>query len=116
MQIIGLDGMTDDELATELGNGARFVIYSYTFSIIIMTFKRPTDIYFVRAGQSRAAKGLKFTLLTMLVGWWGIPWGPIYSLGSIFGNLTGTDVTTDVRKSLRPPTPRRRPQPVAAET
>jgi hypothetical protein len=68
-----------------------------------MTFKNPSDIYFIRGGHSRSSKGLPFTLASLLLGWWGIPWGPIYTLGSIFGNLGGgKDVTSDVVNSLDP--------------
>jgi hypothetical protein len=103
MKIIGTDGMSDDELKTELDNGATFVVYFYTISILVMTFKRPSSIYFIRGGHSRAAKGLPFTLVSLLFGWWGIPWGPIYTIGSIFGNLSGKDVTKEVFNALRRP-------------
>jgi len=47
---------------------------------------------------------LKFTILTMLLGWWGIPWGPIYTIGSIFRNLSGgVDVTQEVIESMATP-------------
>ena len=66
-----------------------------------MTFRRSSDIYFVRAGESAVGKGLGFTLLTLFLGWWGIPWGPIYSIGSISTNLGGgKDVTAAVRAAL----------------
>jgi len=29
------------------------------------------------------------SLKTLLLGWWGIPWGPIYSVQAIFSNLFG---------------------------
>lgn len=83
------DGLTADQINRELAHGAKFVIYQFTFSIIVMTFRRSSDIYFVRAGESGVLKGLPYTLITLVFGWWGIPWGPIYSIGSLYHNLRG---------------------------
>ncbi|WP_206026264.1 hypothetical protein [Roseimicrobium sp. ORNL1] len=104
MQIIGIENMTGQELANELDRGGRFVIFKYTLSVIVMTFNRGSDIYFVRGGEGTFGKGAKYTLLTMLCGWWGIPWGPIFSIGSLFTNLTGgKDVTHEVLAVLQAP-------------
>jgi hypothetical protein len=89
IDVLGIEGLSPADLAREVENGGKFVMYSYTVSILIMTFKRPTAITFVRGGESRFAKGLGWTGLTMLAGWWGIPWGPIYSIGSIATNCGG---------------------------
>ena len=46
-------------------------------------------------------KGLGFTALTFVLGWWGIPWGPIYSIGSLGTNLSGgKDVTKEITGSM----------------
>jgi hypothetical protein len=89
MTIKNLDGLTTDEINRELAHGAKFVIYQFTISIIVMTFRRSSDVYFVRASENSTVKGLPYTLLTFVLGWWGIPWGPIYSIGALYNNLTG---------------------------
>ena len=102
MKIIGLDGLDNEQLALELEQGARFVIYHYCVSIVLMTFRRPSNIYFVRAGESAVAKGLTFSGISLLFGWWGIPWGPIYTIGSFATNFGGgNDVTQEVLTSFR---------------
>ncbi len=99
--IQGIQGMTHGELRHQIELGGRFVYYKYTFSVVVMTFRRGSDIYFVRAGESRVVKGLGWTALTLLFGWWGIPWGPIFSIGSLYTNLGGgVDVTLQVMNSL----------------
>lgn len=96
-----MEGLSIEEINRELSNGAKFVVFQYCFSIIVMTFKRGSDIYFIRAGESSFKHGIGFTLLTFIVGWWGIPWGPIYTIGSIFTNLRGgKNVTQEVLASL----------------
>jgi hypothetical protein len=89
--------MSNEAIRVELDRGARFVIYQYCISVVFMTFKRPSDIHFVRAGEGAVGKGLKFTLLSVVAGWWGIPWGPIYTIQSIWTNSRGgRDVTQQI--------------------
>jgi len=100
-QIKNIQGITTDELNRELQRGGKFVIFQYCFSIVIMTFKQGSDVYFVRAGESTIKYSIGYTLLTFFLGWWGIPWGPIYTIGSLFTNLTGgKDVTQEILNSL----------------
>jgi hypothetical protein len=101
MQILGVEGMTVEQVHRELARGGKFVLFEYCISVIILTFKRPSDIYFIRAGESAAMKSLQFTALSLVAGWWGFPWGPIYTISSVVTNLGGgRDVTSDVMRSL----------------
>jgi hypothetical protein len=103
MKIIGHENLTSAELQQELQRGAKFVIYQYCISVIVMTFKRGTDVYFVRAGHSTVTRGLGWSVLTLLLGWWGIPWGPIYTIQSLWVNFGGGhDVTNQVVAAMTP--------------
>jgi hypothetical protein len=98
--IKNLDGLTSEQISAELGRGAKFVIYQFSISLILVTFKRPSKIYFVRSGESAVAKGLPYTLLSFVLGWWGIPWGPIYTIQSLYINFRGgRDITHEVLAS-----------------
>lgn len=100
-RIMNMDGLTVEEINHELQNGAKFVIFQYCISVIILTFKRPSDIYFIKSNESVIKHSIGFTLLSLLFGWWGIPWGPIYTIGSLHTNFSGgKDVTTEVLNSL----------------
>ena len=100
-EIKNIEGLSVDDINRELSNGAKFVVFSYCFSIIVMTYKRGSNIYFIKAGESTLKHGIGFTLITLLFGWWGIPWGPIYSIGALFTNLTGgKNVTQEVLDSI----------------
>ena len=97
MAVKGIEGLSNEQLDLELNKGGKFVIFQYTISILVMTFKRGSDIHFVRYGESAFVKSLPYTLLTLLLGWWGFPWGPIYSIGSLITNFGGgKDVTNEV--------------------
>ena len=87
-------GMTPQEIAFEVQRGGRFVVYQYCISLLIVSFRRNSPVKFIRAGESAVTKGLPFTLLSLLLGWWGIPWGFIYTPQVIYRNLKGgVDVT-----------------------
>jgi hypothetical protein len=101
MQIKNIEGLTLGDLQHEIDRGGKFVYYMYTISILVMTFKRTSDIYFVKGGESAAGKGLGFTMGSLVLGWWGIPWGPIYTIQSLATNLGGgKDVTALVMQDL----------------
>ena len=109
-KIIGVEGLTADQIRFELQRGGRFILFQYCVSVIFVTFKRPSPVYFIRAGENPLGKGMGFTLLTLVAGWWGIPWGPIYSVQSIYSNLSGgRDVTKEIAATLNSP-----PKPPAA--
>jgi hypothetical protein len=102
MQIVGIDGMTHEQLRSELQNGGKFVFYEYCISIIILTFKRPTHIYYIKPGKSAVSRGLGYSAMTLCTGWWGIPFGPIFTIMALATNLSGgKDVTREVVASLR---------------
>lgn len=101
MKIHGLEGLTVNDLNRELEMGGKFVIYHYCISILVATFRRSSEIYFIPARQKGVSRGMMFTLLTFIFGWWGIPWGPIYSISSLVVNLSGgKNVTKEVIQSL----------------
>lgn len=101
-KIVGLEGIqSGGQLQQEIQQGGKFVMYQYCISLLIITFKRPSNIYFIRQEESAVVKGLPFTLLSLLLGWWGIPWGPIYTIQSIWVNFKGgKDVTNEVVASM----------------
>jgi hypothetical protein len=100
--IMGIDAMTPDEIAFELNRGGKFVVYRYCVSAILITLTLNSDIYLIRAGQSRIVRGLPWTLVTLLAGWWGVPWGPIRTIQSLWSNLHGgTNVSSQVANAMQ---------------
>lgn len=100
-QIKNIEGLSISDLNTELSRGGKFVVYQYCISIVVMTFKRSSSIYFIRAGESGFKHSIGLSILTFVFGWWGIPWGPIYTIGSLVTNIGGgKNVTNEVIASL----------------
>jgi hypothetical protein len=93
--------MTPQELRDAVGQGARFVLFQYCVSVIVLSFKRSSPIFFVKPGESVAAKGLPYCLISLFAGWWGIPWGPVWTLTTLANNLGGgKDLTPAVLSAL----------------
>ena len=89
--------MTAEQLQQELHGGGRFVVFEYCVSLVVVTYRRSSDVHFIRHGESTVGKSLFYTLVTLLFGWWGIPWGLIYTPGCLATNFGGgRDVTEDV--------------------
>jgi len=103
LKIVGAEGHNADSLRQAVEGGAKFVIYSYNFSLVVMSSSDRQISIFIPAGQNRIMKGLPFTLISLVFGWWGIPWGIIYTLQSLHQNLLGgNDVTQQMLASLAP--------------
>jgi hypothetical protein len=101
MRIKNIDGMSAGDLEQQVNEGARFVYYPYTISLILFTFKRTSGVYLVRGDENKLGKALPFTLVSALFGWWGIPFGPKYTLESLVTNLRGgKDVTEEVMETV----------------
>ena len=101
-KIVGIDGMTGADLQFELTQGGKFVVFPYCISVVVLTFRRGSNIHFIKAGENAVGKSVPFILLSLVLGWWGIPWGPIHTIGSVVTNLKGgKDVTTEVLASIQ---------------
>lgn len=101
MKIKNTEGLSVSQIRAIVQDGGKFVYFPYTISIGVATFKRASSIYLIRSGESSFKHSYKHVLTNGLVGWWGIPWGPIYTIGSLYHQLNGgKDVTAAVMSEL----------------
>jgi hypothetical protein len=89
MKVQGIENMSSDQLRFEIQRGAKIVCYQYCVSLLVITFRRSSDAYYIPAGESTVSKGLPWILLSLVMGWWGIPWGPIFTVQSLITNFKG---------------------------
>ena len=102
MRIRGIDGWSSERLEEELAAGGRFVFYEYCVSLIVFSMRRPSEAIYLRPGEKGLVRGLPYTLLSLLLGWWGLPWGFIYTPLAIITNFAGgCDITAQVRKQMK---------------
>ncbi len=88
-------------LLWEIKNGARFVQFQYAVSVILISFLLPSKIEKLERRESPVLRGVKYSLLSFVVGWWGIPVGPIFTVASIVRNSRGgIDLTETIATVL----------------
>ena len=87
------------DLAMAIWQGGRFYVYPYCISVLLITFKRSSGAVFRTSREPR--RPWPWILRSMLFGWWGIPWGPIWTLESIRTcSKGGVDVTGSVIRQI----------------
>jgi hypothetical protein len=97
MEIKNINGLSAANLQEAVNGGARFIYFPWTISVIFLTFRRTSGVYLIRRNETRFPKTFTYILVSFLFGWWGIPWGPKYTIQSIKTNLKGgKDVTDEV--------------------
>jgi hypothetical protein len=101
--IRGAEHLSPEQIADVISNGGRLVLFEFCISLLVVTLRCPTRVYLLRPGQFGVLVGLPYTLLTFLLGWWGLPWGIVYTPLVLVNNLCGgSDVTAQLWPSLFP--------------
>jgi hypothetical protein len=65
----------------------RYAIFFEVKSFFVATTRSPVQGIFCSACAEK--KVLKASTLTWLLGWWGFPWGPIFSIHALWNNMLG---------------------------
>lgn len=62
--------------------------YQLALSFVLVTFKIPSR-YYPEGDSAPFLLPVSLSVTTLALGWWGIPWGPIYTVQVLAGNLRG---------------------------
>lgn len=101
MKIKNINGLSAYDLQQEADKGARFVYYAFTVSLLVITLRLTSGVYLIKHDESSLSKATPFTVISALFGWWGIPFGPKYTIESIRINANGgKDVTEEVMATV----------------
>jgi hypothetical protein len=65
----------------------RLTLFTYVMSFVVVTTRRPAGGILCSSCRTKAA--FKYGGLSALLGWWGFPWGPIYTMGALGRALKG---------------------------
>jgi hypothetical protein len=95
MRIRGIDRLTLPEVQAIVAAGGRFVFYEFCISLVAATLRRPSSVWLLRPAERGMVRGLPYTAVSLLLGWWGIPWGFVYTPLVIATNLSGGRDVTD---------------------
>lgn len=118
MQVRGIQSMTLRELIEEVRLGGRFVMFHSSIGLLFATHQIPSAVQFVRRNERPGRHGFWHSLLTAILGWWAIPFGPSRTIACLRENLGGgRDVTASVLRTLArveaEQTPRNSLRPIA---
>lgn len=76
----------------------RSTVFFRTVSIVLLTTKTPIQGIFCSACATKL--GLRASLISAIFGWWGFPWGPIWTISSIFTNARGGRHSAEIDEKL----------------
>jgi hypothetical protein len=65
------------------------VQFEICMSVFIATFRIPSGFY-VKGHHNNGLIGGLHSLISLIFGWWGIPWGPINTIKTIISNGNGS--------------------------
>jgi hypothetical protein len=82
-------GQDNRPSADPAAGGDRLVFYEYCISLIFLSLRRPSALVRLRPGQKGWVRGIPYTLISLSLGWWCIPWGLIYTPLTLWTNLSG---------------------------
>lgn len=86
------------ERCGRLDASLRIAAFQYVYSALLFTSRKVA--VGVWCSGCRRTEGWKWSLLTFFLGWWGIPWGPIYSIGALAQNIGGGEQPTEANAEL----------------
>lgn len=70
-------------------NTRRVVRFEYCISLVFLTLRRESDPIVLEPGQRAAFASLPYCLISLLLGWWGVPWGFLLTPVALWNNLAG---------------------------
>jgi hypothetical protein len=95
LEIRGSRPLFVEELRTRIAAGARCVRFEYCFSVLVFSIRRQSPVYVTTSWQQRYLLGIWFSVLALLLGPWGVPWGLIWTPWAVWVNTTGGADCTD---------------------
>jgi hypothetical protein len=76
----------------------RYAVFWYVVSVFLATFRNPLQGIYCATCARKVA--LQASIISAVVGWWGIPWGPIHTVKEILKNASGGYEPPDSREAL----------------
>jgi hypothetical protein len=67
--------------------------YSFCTSFLFATFREHTR-FFPEDSPDRRQGAFVASLLSLVFGWWGLPWGPVYTVQTLYKNVNGGETLT----------------------
>ena len=96
--------LTSDGLRAALQEGALCVRYEYAVSCVVFTLQFQSKVHLIRGAGGRYGRGIPYMVVSVLLGPWALPWGPLATLHALWHDGTGGhDVTDEIAAWLDDP-------------
>jgi DnaJ domain len=76
----------------------RYIIFWYVISLIFVTSRRTMQGVFCPSCAAKTA--VRASTISWLLGWWGFPWGPIWTIGALYRNMLNSTQPADVNGQI----------------
>lgn len=76
----------------------RFVIFRIVKSFILIT--NQSYLQGIFCSDCAEKKAIQASSITLILGWWALPWGPLYSIQALFINMMGGQQNINVNAKL----------------
>lgn len=76
----------------------RYIIFGYVISLIVITWRR--TIHGIFCPSCAPKKAFQASAISWVLGWWGVPWGPIWTIGALYRNLMAGTQPADVNGQI----------------
>lgn len=82
------DELLDQDQSAEVEEVA-LVRYPYVISAVFVTFRFESRVHAVRTTDGRYLRAIPYMLVSLLLGWWAVPWGPVQTWRAVWDCLGG---------------------------
>lgn len=95
-------GHSFEKVMEQKGINGKFVTFQWIIPLPLFTpIKRLSRVYYIESESYSKQYAKKYNIINYLIGWWGLPFGPINLFKSVNINKNGgVDVTDDVYLNL----------------
>jgi hypothetical protein len=101
MKINSKQNLSTNQIQEEISKGGKFVHFQFTVSYLVGTYKGESVVRFIRPGVNAFQKGIVYSVITILFGWWGFPAGPRKTIQALRTNWKGgRDVTDELMATI----------------
>lgn len=99
--LVGAEHMTPADIRWWLRDGAVAVRYEYCISVGLASLHCQSRLHLIDTKSPRYVPGLPYSLLSLALGPWGLPWGPVLAALAIWRNFCGgIDATAEAEALL----------------
>ncbi|CAM1356633.1 hypothetical protein [Tenacibaculum halocynthiae] len=101
LSLRNIENLSKDNVQERINKGYRFIIYPYCISLVISNINAVSPAFFLSPKDDRKKQGFIYNVISLIFGWWSIPYGPSDTINSVKTNLKGgIDITDDVMINL----------------